>query len=72
MFNKAKEKRWVYSRFQGGEAGVKLMINAVKVESNHTDIDDTDIDESKWLSNMDHIQLIANTYQQTIVFLLLD
>lgn len=67
MFNKAKEKRWVYSRFQGGEAGVKLMINAVKVESNLTDID-----ESKWLSNMDHIQLIANTYQQTIVFLLLD
>jgi hypothetical protein len=64
MLNKAKEKRRVYSRLMGDEAGFNSMINAVEVKSK-----DANIEESKWLSKMDHGQLIANTYQRPIVFL---
>jgi uncharacterized cysteine cluster protein YcgN (CxxCxxCC family) len=67
MLNKAKEKRRVYSRLMGDEAGFNSMINAVEVKSK-----DADIEESKWLSKMDHGQLIANTYQRPIVFLLVN
>ncbi|PLW36931.1 hypothetical protein PCANC_21211 [Puccinia coronata f. sp. avenae] len=50
MLNKAKENRRFYSRLMGGEAGFNSMINSVEVESK-----DANIEESKWLSKMDHV-----------------
>ncbi|OAV85013.1 hypothetical protein PTTG_30869, partial [Puccinia triticina 1-1 BBBD Race 1] len=64
MLKEASEYRAVYTKLQGSNDVMTKILERIKVETK-----EMDIQPDKWLSRLDHGQILANTYGRPVIFL---
>ena len=64
MLKEATEYQAVYFKLQGGNKPMKTIVQNLQVEKG-----ETRVKPNKWVSRLDHGQILANTYGSPIIFL---